>query len=127
MNPQKERGRYLFSTRSRSVFHYIVADGMPGRDKVALLIAPGGLAFGAVMGVNMCRAVGHSVIDLDVSFETLMQVPGLSDVNRSPSAILAFFGVDEIPGQRTKNALNGKDFVVVFFARLPNPTNARTG
>lgn len=76
--------------------------------------AAGRLASGAVMGVQVGGAVLNGVIHGDVPFQPLMQIPGLRNVDRNPTAILRLPRIDKIAGQRLEGGIQGEHLVEIL-------------
>ena len=52
----------------------------------------------------------------------LVQIAGLSNVDRNPTAILGLFGINVIAGQRLERRINRVNLVLIAFAGLAGPS-----
>ena len=95
---------------------------MPSLNEIVFLSAAGRLSRGVVMGMEMGRAIRDGVRHLDMSLEPLMQIPGLSNVDRRPITVRQLLGIDVIAGQGPKRSVKAINLVMIFLAGLPGPT-----
>jgi len=79
------------------------------------------------MGMQVGGAIGDGVIHAHMTFEPLVQVPGLRDVNRNPTPIFRLLRVDKIAGQRPEGNVQGINCVLIFLSGLPRPIHLRWG
>ena len=73
------------------------------------------------MGMEMCRPVGNGILQSHMTLKPLMQIPSLSDVDGSPTAVLVLPGININTGQRSKGRAEGIDLVLILRAGLPGP------
>jgi hypothetical protein len=97
-----------------SAFDGIIAHGPEPENEISLFAASGCLAFCIVMRVDMRRAVSDSIVHSNMTFEPLVQITGLSNVDRDPAASLVLFGVDVIARQRLECSAHFEDLVRIF-------------
>jgi hypothetical protein len=76
------------------------------------------------MGMEMRRAGRHGILQFHVTLEPLMQIPGLRNVEGSPTAILGLFGIDVNPRQRSESSIKGMDLELILLTGLPGPKAA---
>ncbi len=76
---------------------------------------------GAVVHMHVRSAVGDGVGDGHVTFEPLMQVARLGNVNGHPTAVLGHPRIDVIAGDRPETRLDRVNLVRILLARLPGP------
>lgn len=80
------------------------------------------------MCVDMSGAVLNSVILMHMTFEPLVQVACLRDVDWDPTSVFGLSGIDVIAGQRLEGRIDGKDLVLVLFPGLACPVDqSRSG
>jgi hypothetical protein len=103
--------------------NWIIAHRFPPKNQVPFFAAAGRLPSGAIVDVDVGGAVGDCVFHLHMTFEPLMQVPCLRDVDRNPSPIPGLAGIDIIARQWLKGSINRIAFVLVFLAGLARPMN----
>jgi hypothetical protein len=79
------------------------------------------------MGMQVGGAIGDGVIHAHMTFEPLVQVPGLRNVNWNPTPIFRLPRVDEIAGQRPEGNVQGINCVLIFLSGLSGPIHMRWG
>ena len=52
------------------------------------------LTRGTIMGMEISGAVGDGVVPSHVPLEPLVQIAGLRNINRNPTAVFGFSGID---------------------------------
>ena len=92
-------------------------------NQVLFLTAPGSLTNGVIMGMEMRCAVRHGIRRGNVPFQTLLQIAGLSDVDRHPTSILGLPGINEIARRRPQSRVYGIDRVRISLPRLAGPVS----
>ena len=73
------------------------------------------------MRMKMCRAVGNGILQGDMTFEALMKVAGLRDVDCRPIAVRQFPGIDVNTGQRSQDGIERVYLKLVLLAGLSRP------
>lgn len=76
------------------------------------------------MGMNVRGTVRHRVRNAHMTFQPLMHVPSLSDINRNPTPVFALPRINVVAGQRTKSSVNRIDLVLILLSRLAGPRDA---
>ena len=79
------------------------------------------LTGGAIMGMEMSRAIRNGVVHSHVPLEPLVQIASLSNIDRNPSAILGLSSIDVQAGQRLECRVQAINRVLVTLAGLPRP------
>ncbi len=73
------------------------------------------------MGMEMSCAISNGVLHPHVPLEPLVQVAGLSDVDRNPIPVLGLSGVDVIARQRLESGIQGINLVWILLPGLARP------
>lgn len=92
-----------------------------------LLRASGRLAAGREIDVDMRGTMRDGVIRRHVTFKPLVHIPGLSNVDGNPTAVLGLPGINEIPWQRPESGVNRMNLVSIRLARVPRPIKKGRG
>ncbi len=80
------------------------------------------------MSVEVSGALLHGVTEAHMPFEPLVQIAGLSDIDRDPGAVVSLFGVDVVARQWPESSVEREDLILILLAGLTRPTNqSRTG
>jgi hypothetical protein len=107
--------------RTGSVLEHVIAHGLPAVDEVLFLRAASALSSIGIVGMEMRRAVRNGFLQSYVTFQSLMQIPGLCNVDGNPITVRQQFGIDVNARQRPEGSIQGINLVVICFARLPGP------
>ena len=75
------------------------------------------------MGMEMSCAMGNGVVHSHVPLKPLVQIASLSNVDRTPTAILSLSGIDVQAGQRLESSVQGIDHVLITLPGLPGPVD----
>jgi hypothetical protein len=75
-------------------------------NQIPFLGASGRLASGTVMGMDVCSTIIDSVIQSHMPFQPLVQISGVSNVDRNATPILCLFSINVIARQRLERSLN---------------------
>jgi hypothetical protein len=73
------------------------------------------------MDMDVCRAMGHGVIQRHVALKPLVHVPSLRNVDGDPTAVLGLFGVNEIARHGLESSIDGINLVLILLTGLPGP------
>ncbi len=116
VRPQTDQG-----TAPRSALEHIIARGLPAVNEVLFLGDTSTLTRVAVMRVQMGCAIGNGVFQRHVPLKPLMQIPGLSDVDRKPAAVRQLFGINENAGQCLEGRVQRINLELILLAGLSKP------
>ena len=87
------------------------------------LSAARSLARGAIMGMETSGAVGDGVGHSHMSLKPLVQVAGLRNIDRNPTAIFSSPGIDINAGQCLERSVQGINLELIPLAGLPGPVD----
>lgn len=90
-------------------------------DEILFLRAARPRARGAIMGMEMRRAIHDGILQSHVALQPLMQVTRLRNVNGRPIAIRQRPGINVNPRQRTKGGVQWIDREGILLAGLSGP------
>ena len=121
-----ESSRVHFGPDQSALEHFI-AHGLPAVDEILFLRAARSLSRVAVMGMEMGGTVRNRILRSHVTFQPLMQIPGLRNIHGNPRAVRQLFGIDVKARQRSEGRVQGKYVVVILLAGLsaPSPRGGR--
>jgi len=90
-------------------------------DQVCFLSAACGWACCAIVNMHMRRSICDGILGAEMSFQALMKIAGLRNINRTPIPIGQQFRVNVDSGGRFQSGPERMDFVAILFARLARP------
>jgi len=79
------------------------------------------------MNMDMSSALRTSVGYADVSLQSLLESPGLGDIDWHPGSVLGLSGIYVVGWHRLEQGVERVDLVGVLGARLPKPVDGRRG
>ena len=75
------------------------------------------------MGMEMSGAVGDGFVHSHVSLKPLVQIAGLRNIDRNPTAIFGSSGIDINAGQRPERSVQGINRELIPLPGLPGPVD----
>src|SRR3974390_2204926 len=105
-----------------SAFKRFIADGVPAKNQVPLFRATDRLTPSSDMNVDMRCALLKCVFLALRTLKSLVNISGLSDVERHPAATFALRTKNIIGRFRLEESANGMNLIWICLAGLAGPT-----
>ncbi len=122
----RRRSRWRLPGGSGSAFHRFIAYRPPAKNQVPFLSASGSMTGRRKMNMDMSCAIVRGVLQLPGTLQSLVQITGLSYVERNPTAVLRLFGVYVGGWQWAERSAQGMDLVLILVAGLAGPLERRS-